>query len=232
MPPCHGNPSPGDGIIPGFPDLGLTPYWSFQTVHSPVFPERGGVMRNITLAVGSFALGVLSMFFLGHHTSIFWESSAFAQDLKPAFAERDAAYPVVPRIALWTLDGVAVDASMVFKLDGMDCVNCVIRKDGTVEYAGGPFKIERLAIEGPVQIKLSGAALNTAILSILRSIGLSSTKTQRTDHPQQPYSSERRSKGWRKANFRQPGRYRYTMNCPSTGEGRFGFAQGRSAPHS
>lgn len=150
-------------------------------------------MRNITLAVGSFALGVLSMFFLGHHTSIFWESSAFAQDLKPAFAERDAAYPVVPRIALWTLDGVAVDASMVFKLDGMDCVNCVIRKDGTVEYAGGPFKIERLAIEGPVQIKLSGAALNAAIL--LQYFGVLGCPAQKHKEPITPNSPILRSAG-------------------------------------
>lgn len=143
-------------------------------------------MRNVTLALGSFVLGAICMFFFGHHTSTFRQSSVFAQSKN--FIERPKALPKVPMVGLITLKDVTVGPEDgAFQLDGVDCVNCNVRDGGTVEYSGGPLKIERLALEGAINLKLNGPALNAAsLLKLFGLLGCPAPKQQEPINPNTP----------------------------------------------
>lgn len=145
-------------------------------------------MRKVTVALGSFALGVVTASLLGlgtPHTSTLLHPFAFAQERRPAEAiDRPAARPVVPTVGLWTLDGVTTGAAQILDLDGLDCINCTLLDGGIVAYAGGPFKIEHLSATGHLNVTLFGPALNTA--NLLSSFGLIGCPVQQRQEPINP----------------------------------------------
>jgi hypothetical protein len=123
-------------------------------------------MRNITTASLSFVLGAACMFLLGNHASTFVHpASAQAELLVDAWK---AAVPVVPPLnrvgashntqigGEYGLDGIETSASL---FNGV-----------TFVYGGGAYKMDRSAIVGPVNLRLIGAAANTA--QLLASLGL------------------------------------------------------------
>jgi hypothetical protein len=114
-------------------------------------------MSKVTVALGSFAAGVVVMFLLGNHTSIFVQS-ALAQ---PKGMVVRGAEPAVPPL------GGKVSSSefenVTKPLDGLHCSNCIF-KNVTFEYSGGSYKLVNAAFSGSIRIDFKGAAANTVVL--------------------------------------------------------------------
>jgi len=115
-------------------------------------------MSRVTVALGSFVVGALSMFVcLGNQTSIV---------AQPAVPQRgivaEGAEPIVP-----PLRGIVVSASsfgnLTQPLDGLDLENCEFR-NVTLEYSGGAFRLRNASFSGPIRVQLKGAAANTLVL--------------------------------------------------------------------
>jgi len=130
-------------------------------------------MTKVTLALGSFALGAASMFLLGNHTSTLAHGSTNGQSITgrspDAVSRNEGLIPIVrPVINVTIHPGVDV-SKITLGLDGTSCNGCTLH-DLTIEYGGGAYSLVNTKVKLPVNIKLIGAALNTA--QFLQSFGL------------------------------------------------------------
>jgi len=124
-------------------------------------------MSRITLALSSFALGVLTSFFLFSAN----QTSTLAQARPPQAPAPvpqgpnivgGAGVPSVPPITQHFTDfGLSVPG-MPFGVDGTECVRCVFNGQ-SFRYGGGSFQFTDFRFSGPVRIELIGAARNTLI---------------------------------------------------------------------
>jgi hypothetical protein len=112
-------------------------------------------MRNVTVAVGSFIVGAISVSLLGNHTS------TLAQQEPPRTVVVAGAVPVVPPFVGTTVDGDNFDRRTL-NVDGILCRRCTFH-DATLVYGGGEFAIIEPRLSGNLSIKLDGAAHNTAV---------------------------------------------------------------------
>jgi len=121
-------------------------------------------MRNVTLALGSFALGAVCMFFFGNHTStVRQDGFAFAQAAPShpsSVLNGNRFTPVVPQPPRMVDDGNEY-VEQIIDLDGMSASNDIF-KDSTFVYGGGAYSLRNAAISGSVNFQLIGAAANTA----------------------------------------------------------------------
>lgn len=145
-------------------------------------------MSKITLALGSFMLGVLCMSLLGNQTS------TLAQQAQPTprppihFMNMRAWVPVVPPIGNRKMERLTLSGGgMIYDVDGMRCEGCAI-SDVTITYGGGDFALINTAISRPVRIDLEGAARNTAIF--LNMFGLLGCHVNKPPAPNVPQIME------------------------------------------
>jgi hypothetical protein len=114
-------------------------------------------MSKVTVALGSFAVGVVVMFLLGNHASIFVQSAS----AQPKGMVGRGAEPAVPPL------GGNVSSSkfenVTKLLDGLHCRDCVF-KNVTFEYSGGPYNLVNAAFSGSIRINFKGAAADTVVL--------------------------------------------------------------------
>jgi hypothetical protein len=111
-------------------------------------------MRTVTVALGSFIVGALSVLLLGSHTSTV---------LQPAWGQTaikvEGAVPVVPPLR----HIVARDATftnIVHAVDGTEVENGTF-KNVTFEYGGGAYRLVNATVVPPVNFRFTGAAANT-----------------------------------------------------------------------
>jgi hypothetical protein len=129
-------------------------------------------MRNVTLALGSFVLGAVCMFFLGNHTSTFRQFVAFAQaaateSIDPLGNKYTPVVPAPPR----ALASGNLFLRQVVYLDGLTSIGDTF-SDSTLVYGGGAYHLANAKLTGVVDIKLIGAAANTStFLAMLGLIG-------------------------------------------------------------
>jgi len=122
-------------------------------------------MSKVTVALGSFTLGVLIMFLFGNHTSIFVQSAS-AQKMIALAGE-----PTIPPLH-GTISSVVIE-NFTQPLDGLDCKDCVF-KNVTFEYSGGAYKLVNAHISTPMHVVLKGAAANTVgLLAFVESLNAS-----------------------------------------------------------
>jgi len=116
-------------------------------------------MRNVTVALGSFIVGAISMFLLGNHTSTFAQSP---QGLAPpGLAINIDGTPTVPPFKNISVEGSHFTEDS-FRVAGVLCRRCVF--DRTILlYGGGEFSIVESQFVSPPSIQLTGAASNTAV---------------------------------------------------------------------
>lgn len=111
-------------------------------------------MSKLALALGSFAVGAVSMFLA---------SSLLPGKMDTAFAQSSMgkdARPIVPALP----ESVRVNGGVTFgpapwRLDGINCSGCVFQ-DSQLEYWGGPFRCLNCLFSGNVTLELKGAAGN------------------------------------------------------------------------
>ena len=126
-------------------------------------------MRNVTLALGSFALGAVCMFFFGNKT-VRQPDSVFAQAPAPRVPHGNAFTPVVPPPPRSVDDG-NIRQEQLINLDGMNISNGIF-KDSTFVYGGGAYSLRSVVISRSLNFQLIGAAANTAqFLSMFGLIG-------------------------------------------------------------
>jgi hypothetical protein len=123
-------------------------------------------MRKITIALGSFIVGAISMSLVGNHTS------TLAQEPKspPGAVTITGGVPVVPPFRGSKMEDVGIDG-FTHRVDGILCLRCSFN-NATLEYGGGEFAILNPRFSGTTSIKLIGAAENTAtFLSLFGLLG-------------------------------------------------------------
>ena len=120
-------------------------------------------MRNLTTALGSFVVGALFMFLLGHHTSTV---------LQPVFAQTAPGAPAGDeRPSRWVPEvippGIVSHANMrigsLIDLDGVVSDTEVFR-NAKLRYGGGAFILKNTTVQGQIQVEFIGAAANTVTL--------------------------------------------------------------------
>ncbi len=128
-------------------------------------------MRKITIALGSFIVGAISMSLVGNHTS------TLAQEPKspPGAIKVAGAVPIVPPFRNNTVADSSFDG-VTHLVDGILCLRCNFN-NATLEYGGGEFAILNPRFSGTTSIKLDGAAENTAtFLSLFGLLGCPANK--------------------------------------------------------
>src|ERR1035437_9732797 len=105
-------------------------------------------MRNVTLALGSFALGAVCMFFFGNKT-VRQPDSVFAQAPAPRVPHGNAFTPVVPPPPRSVDDG-NIRLEQLINLDGMNISNGIF-KDSTIVYGGGAYSLRNVVISGSLK---------------------------------------------------------------------------------
>lgn len=136
-------------------------------------------MRNVTVALTSFAVGAVCMSVVGNHTST---------RLQPVFAQGVAvkiggAVPIVPPLGP-RMEGTTLAGPIA--LDGLNLTGTANLTGVTaITYGGGAFNLEKATFGGKPQLVLTGAAANTAV--VLGMFGLlgSPKATPDTNHPMQ-----------------------------------------------
>lgn len=126
-------------------------------------------MSKITIAFVSFALGVLTSFFLfsGSQASILAQappSQAPAPQIPPSVPNivGGIGIPTIPPITQHFSDfGLSVPG-MPFGVDGTECLRCVFNGQA-FRYGRGNFQFTDFKFSGPVRVELIGAARNTFI---------------------------------------------------------------------
>jgi hypothetical protein len=114
-------------------------------------------MRNVMVALGSFALGAVCMSLFGN------QRSTFAQGPTTGALVRDSlAVPVVPPYRGTFLNEVTFTNGSRFAVDGILCKKCKFGSNAIFEYGGGEYRLEDINVLLPVSIDLTGAARNTA----------------------------------------------------------------------
>lgn len=137
-------------------------------------------MRITTVALGSFVVGALCMFFWGSHTSTL-PQSVFAQAVKI-----EPAIPTVPSLRHNTSSGSTYNGG-TFAIDGIESTGEKFH-GVTFEYGGGAYKLENATVTPPINFKFVGAAANTVtLLSTFGMIGCPTAKPPRPENnPNQP----------------------------------------------
>jgi hypothetical protein len=135
-------------------------------------------MSKITLALGSFAVGLLvGSLFLGSHTVTFAQSPpAITPPLAPprTYAATDLTVANFGSVAVGLgKEAIVPGLAPAFlrlhvkggtqTLDGLDCDDCDF-VDATLKYSGGAVKLKNPLFSGIVRVEPSGAAANTAAL--------------------------------------------------------------------
>jgi hypothetical protein len=120
-------------------------------------------MSKVTVAFGSFIVGVCSMWCFmnfGHHTStLVHPSSVFAQ----AAVTFPSAVPTVPDISANAYsEDMTISGYSAQPLDGLKCKKCLIDVP-VLTYAGGQFDCQECKFRHPVKLGLTGAAQNTLV---------------------------------------------------------------------
>ena len=133
-------------------------------------------MRNVTVALVSFALGAMFMLLLGNHTS------TFSQGL--VVGPSEGTLDVVGRPVVPPLTGIA-SVHNTFRgqnidVDGIEADRNVYQ-GVTFIYGGGAYKLTNSAVVPPVNIHLVGAAANTA--QFLETFGLIGCPTAKPQPP-------------------------------------------------
>jgi hypothetical protein len=125
-------------------------------------------MSKVTIALASFALGVLTSFFLfsGSQASLLAQAPPPSQAPTPQGPVPNivggSGVPIVPPITQHFSDfGLSVPG-MPFGVDGTECVRCVFNGQ-PFRYGGGNFQFTDFQFSGPVRVELVGAARNTFI---------------------------------------------------------------------
>jgi hypothetical protein len=154
-------------------------------------------MSKITLALGSFAVGLLvGSLFLGSHTVTFAQAPSSLPSAPPATARKyqftDVSVSgatgsgiefgkeaVVPGLGPALLRLHVNGGAQV--LDGLDCDDCDFI-GATLKYAGGAVRLKNPLFSGIVRVELTGAAANTAALLPL----LSAIAAGQTPNPVNP----------------------------------------------
>ncbi len=115
-------------------------------------------MSKVALALGSFALGVVTTFFVlsGGHT--------FASTQQPSheIGIGGGGVPVVPPISQHYKDFGVSGSILAFNVDGAECIRCVFNGP-VLRYNGGNFQFTDFSFSGPVRVEFGGAAKNTLI---------------------------------------------------------------------
>jgi len=133
-------------------------------------------MRIVTVALGSFTLGAVVMFFWGNHTSTS-PQSVLAQGLVAV----SGAVPVVPPLRHIVVGGHGTVANTEYPVDGLETSGLKF-VNVTFKYGGGAYKLENVTVTPPVNIRLSGAAANT--FAFLTSFGLVGCPNAQPPRPQ------------------------------------------------
>ena len=122
-------------------------------------------MSKVTLAFGSFALGVAATLFA--LSSSLTLSSAQGRitpqrPIPPLAVGSGAGIPTVPVITQHYADFGLSATNLAYDVDGSECVRCVF--DGPVlRYSGGNFQFTDYSFSGPVRVEFTGAARNTLL---------------------------------------------------------------------
>jgi hypothetical protein len=159
-------------------------------------------MRTFLLVVASFVLGAFASSFMRTTT-------VFAQQQTPEYqgnlVYRPTAIPQVPFVGLTKLTNVEASPQLALRLDGIDCIDCKLTPGAPVLYGGGAFQIERLQLNGPLELRLEGAAWNTLfLLNALHLIGCPRTAPQPDINPNQPSIQTAAFKGGTKLSLESP----------------------------
>jgi hypothetical protein len=127
-------------------------------------------VRYITVAVGSFLLGIVCMFVFGNHIStVRRPASVFAQtDSTGSVFDGNRFTPIVPAPPRMVDDGNIVERQVI-DLDGMTISNGIFR-DTTFVYGGGAYSLRNTTVSGNIEVDFIGAAANT--VQFLKTIGL------------------------------------------------------------
>lgn len=123
-------------------------------------------MRNVTVGLGSFLLGLLCASLLGFgspQTSIFRQSVVFAQT-KPGIVSSTFTLnpftPTVPPMPRSLSEG-NINENQIIQIDGIHSREDTFR-NMTLVYGGGAYVLNKARFDGGVNIQLVGAAANTA----------------------------------------------------------------------
>lgn len=133
-------------------------------------------MRIVTVALGSFTLGAVVMFFWGNHTSTS-PQSVFAQ----APLRVEGAVPIVPPLRHIGVGGHGTVANTEYAVDGLETSGLKF-VNVTFMYGGGAYKLANVTVTPPVNIQLTGAAANT--FAFLTSFGLIGCPSAQPKRPQ------------------------------------------------
>jgi hypothetical protein len=127
-------------------------------------------MSKVTVALGSYIVGAISMFLVIGSES---QTSTFAQARISGPGELIVAdsVPVVPTgVAMFS--GIVIDKPLQ-QLDGFGCVRCTL-KVPTFAYGGGPVILAEPTLPRSIRLILTGASANTlALLIFLKANGIS-----------------------------------------------------------
>ena|SRR5437016_8405177 len=122
-------------------------------------------MSKVTLAFGSFALGVGATLFAlsGSPTLTSAQGRITPQARIPPLAVGGGAgIPTVPPIAQHYTDFGVSATNSAYDVDGSECVRCVFDAP-VLRHSGGNFQFTDYSFSGPVRVEFTGAARNTLL---------------------------------------------------------------------
>lgn len=141
-------------------------------------------MSKITLALGSFAVGLLlgSLFF-NIHTVTLAQTSAPPTGPSLPIGIKLAKEPVVPGLGPPFVNA-RLNGPSLQPLDGLNCEDCDF-SDAVLRYSGGAVRLVNPKFSGTIRVELSGAAANTVMLLPLLT-ALSTGKPPEPVNPNKP----------------------------------------------
>ncbi|OLE46561.1 MAG: hypothetical protein AUG46_09245 [Acidobacteria bacterium 13_1_20CM_3_58_11] len=122
-------------------------------------------MSKVTLAFGSFALGIATTFFALSGSPTLTSAQGRItpqQSIPPLAAGGGAGIPTVPPIAQHYTDFGVSATNPAYDVDGSECVRCVFNGP-VLRYSGGNFQFTDFSFSGPVRVEFTGAARNTLL---------------------------------------------------------------------
>jgi hypothetical protein len=129
-------------------------------------------MSRVTLAFGSFLLGLCVMYLFGSHTSTIVQRVLAQETHKPPITQFgiviENAEPRLPPLGPFMQRGLLGSKVRFQQLDGLNCDGCVITAEA-LTYAGGVYSCPRCKLTVD-RVELRGAALNT--LTFLMQVGV------------------------------------------------------------
>jgi hypothetical protein len=128
-------------------------------------------MSKVTVALGSFVVGALSMLLVlsGSRTSVVADAlgqTVVARTGSTILAGRP---PIVPPLSSRLPSCLISDSTLV--IDGANFDECVF-KNATLEYGGGSWRFGKVSFSGTTRVNFIGAAANTVVfLKLLSALG-------------------------------------------------------------